>query len=374
MKVLMISTDLHVLKESNTRDRMRKLCQVTDELHVIVLGNNVDEFQDEKESKLYISGVASPFKVFDSIAAYRKGERILKNDDQATWLITTQEELGGIAGYLLTRRQHIQWEAQMHSDVASPYFRHHGVKNFFRYIVVRMLYQKASCIRVVSERVADNLRTIHSLKGVPMYTLPVFIDTEVYRGVRGNQKKIDAYYDTSFLIVSRLTKEKHVDLAIKALAKVVEEKPEAGLIIVGDGPERKSLERLVVSKKLETNVVFEGWQEDILRYFQVADCYLLTSWYEGYGRTIIEAMLAGAPILMTDVGIAGSVIKDEDNGLIVPVDDVSALTDAMLRFTNDKLIGMRLSDLASKSLANMPTLDEYLERVKQHWESCVKKR
>jgi glycosyltransferase involved in cell wall biosynthesis len=70
-------------------------------------------------------------------------------------------------------------------------------------------------------------------------------------------------------------------------------------VIVGDGSEKNKL-------KLDDNVVLDGWQnkETIYSYYKTADMLLVTSDYEGYGLTIIEALAAGLPVLSTDVGIA----------------------------------------------------------------------
>jgi len=112
-------------------------------------------------------------------------------------------------------------------------------------------------------------------------------------------------------MVSRLEKEKNIPLAISAMKDMTKKYPKIGLVIVGSGSEKKNL-------KLNNNVVLDGWRdkETIYSYYKSADLLLVTSDYEGYGLTIIEALASGLPVLSTDVGIAreaGACITNRNN-------------------------------------------------------------
>ena len=61
----------------------------------------------------------------------------------------------------------------------------------------------------------------------------------------------------------------------------------------------------------------EPWTDDPFSYYKTADLFLLTSNYEGYGMAVVEAMAAGCPVIMTDVGLAGEVLIDKKDGLVV---------------------------------------------------------
>jgi len=133
--------------------------------------------------------------------------------------------------------------------------------------------------------------------------------------------------------VGRLAREKNVALALEALAEVVKQYPRAGLIIVGDGPEKAKLKSKNEKLKTEMNVIFEGWVEsDVLpAYYESADMYLLTSNYEGYGRSVMEAHAVGTAILMTDVGVAGYELPASERVTIVAVGDKEKLVEAIMK-------------------------------------------
>ena len=129
------------------------------------------------------------------------------------------------------------------------------------------------------------------------------------------------------------------------------------MVIVGEGPERHTLELGIRKYELRDSVVIEPWTDDMVSYYKTADLFLLTSNYEGYGRTVVEAAIAGLPVVMTDVGCAGEAIRNNVNGFIVPVDDAAALAERLgTALKNPRL----LEPLRRAPLPELPTKKEYL--------------
>jgi glycosyltransferase involved in cell wall biosynthesis len=140
------------------------------------------------------------------------------------------------------------------------------------------------------------------------------------------------------------------------MAEIVKIYPKTLLVISGDGPEKKNLE-------LRQNVVIEPSVnfETLISYYKAADLFLLTSNYEGYGRTVIEAAAAGLPVVMTDVGLA----PPAGGGKVTPVGDKEVLIRTILEaIKNPEIAQINLSRLG---LLDKPT---YLERLKQSWLNC----
>lgn len=111
-------------------------------------------------------------------------------------------------------------------------------------------------------------------------------------------------------MASRLTREKNIELALRAFALARKSVLEAGLVVVGDGDEKKRLLNVVRSLGISKAVIFEPWTDDLASYYKTADVFLNTSLYEGYGRTLVEARTAGIPVISTDVGVAYEVGAD----------------------------------------------------------------
>jgi glycosyltransferase involved in cell wall biosynthesis len=152
----------------------------------------------------------------------------------------------------------------------------------------------------------------------------------------------------TFVFVGRLTEQKALPIALAALQEV----PEARLVLVGDGPERKSLERRVLDLGLADRVRFVGSlpREDALGYLAGARAAVLSSAWENLPHAAVEALSVGTPVVSTAVGGVPEVVRDGENGLLVPAGDVPALAAALRRMLDDDELRDRLAAEAQPSV------------------------
>ncbi len=140
---------------------------------------------------------------------------------------------------------------------------------------------------------------------------------------------------------------------------------DARLLFVGEGEEREELVRLAERLAIREQVVFAGYRQDVARFLEAADLFVISSWKEGLPIVLLEAMAARKPIVTTDVGAIGSVIADGRNGLLVPPRDATALAQALRRVTDDPLLAARLAEGAWERYRRNHTLEamgrRYLE-------------
>lgn len=143
------------------------------------------------------------------------------------------------------------------------------------------------------------------------------------------------------LFVGRLAEQKGVDVLLRAAAEL---RRRRGLMfeIVGDGPDRAKLERLVRELGL-TNVHFTGRSGRVPESLAEADMLALPSRWEGMPNVVLEAMAARCPVVATDVTGTRDLVRDGVNGLLVPVDDHRALAAGIERLLD--------ADTLAKSLA-----------------------
>lgn len=152
------------------------------------------------------------------------------------------------------------------------------------------------------------------------------------------------------LFVGRVAKEKSIDVLIKAMPKLLEQVPDARLVIVGDGPERLALEELAANLGVRDQVIFTGMQpwRTIGRMYQLGDVFVSASVTETQGLTFAEAMAAGLPVIaMEDESIAGFV-RDGYNGQLFHNSDELAMQ--LVRVLSDKTYRQLLSDNARHSV------------------------
>ncbi|MCW5877453.1 MAG: glycosyltransferase family 4 protein [Anaerolineales bacterium] len=146
--------------------------------------------------------------------------------------------------------------------------------------------------------------------------------------------------DILLMAVGRLAPVKdHVGL-LRALATLPEPRPR--LAVLGEGELRAELEGLAAEWGLAERVRFLGNQPAARRWLQAADVYVQPSLSEGLSIALLEAMASGLPIVATQVGAAGKLIRDGEHGLLVPPEDTAALSVALQRLLADPALRSRL--------------------------------
>jgi len=150
-------------------------------------------------------------------------------------------------------------------------------------------------------------------------------------------------HDTVFTVVASLTPNKGHRVLLESFAALLEEHPNATLLIVGDGPLRHELEGRAWQQKIDRKIVFTGQQTDISDLLRISDVGLLPSQSrEGLGMALIEAMAAGLPVIGTNLGGIPEVIADGENGILVPLARADLLADAMKRLATDREARLRM--------------------------------
>ena len=150
-----------------------------------------------------------------------------------------------------------------------------------------------------------------------------------------------------FISVGRLEPRKNQILALRAMPEVLKSIPNAKLVLLGDGEDRQMLERKTDALGVRDAVVFAGNQSRPEDFLAEADVYLITSHMEGLPLSVLEAMAAGLPVIATNVGGMGDIVKD--NGVLIADDDLQALTKEMVRFARDPELRQRCGE-ASREL------------------------
>jgi glycosyltransferase involved in cell wall biosynthesis len=136
--------------------------------------------------------------------------------------------------------------------------------------------------------------------------------------------------DVVFGSVARLDPIKGSRFLIDAMPQVVEKYPGTTLVLVGDGSEREGLMKQCRALGIQDHVIFAGYQEDVLKYLNLMDVFVLASINEGMGMALVEAMACAKAIIATRTGGIPEIIEDGHNGILVPPGDADALGRAMM--------------------------------------------
>lgn len=151
--------------------------------------------------------------------------------------------------------------------------------------------------------------------------------------------------DKRIVAIGRLTEQKNFSLLIDSFFEIHKRYPEYILEIYGEGPLLKVLQAQVEKLGLTDHVIFPGYVTDILKRIERAALYVSSSNYEGISNSMLEAMALGIPSVCTDcpVGGAAMVIKNNENGILVPVKDKASLTNAIAKIIEDPAFAEKIA-------------------------------
>jgi glycosyltransferase involved in cell wall biosynthesis len=168
--------------------------------------------------------------------------------------------------------------------------------------------------------------------------IPLGLDLDQFRELPSREDAIaalglppDGRYVT---IVARLVPIKDVPTFVRALARAAEVLPDVRGLVVGDGPERRAVERVAADLGLGEKCRFLGWRADLPNVYAASDVVALSSLNEGSPVSVIEAMAAARAVVATAVGGVPDVVRD-DTGLLVGSGDPRALADAIVSLLAD---------------------------------------
>ena len=150
--------------------------------------------------------------------------------------------------------------------------------------------------------------------------------------------------EKTIVAVGRLETQKNYGLLLEAFAAFIQKHPEYMLHIYGKGSLEKELKEKAKAVGVSSNIVWEGFQTDVLSKIGRAGMYVISSDYEGISNAMLEAMAIGLPVVATDCPIGGAsmCIQDGVNGLLVPCRDKNALTDALLKLAKDRELARKI--------------------------------
>ncbi len=143
--------------------------------------------------------------------------------------------------------------------------------------------------------------------------------------------------------IAELHPIKRLAVAIEAMAKLKRDYPTCRYLVIGEGEERKRLTKLIAYHNLTKQVFLIGKVEEAAALLPAFDIFILPSKSEAFGYVLIEAGLAGVPVIATQVGGIVDFIETETNGLLIPSDDSDAIVKAVKRLLENRAEAAKLA-------------------------------
>lgn len=139
-------------------------------------------------------------------------------------------------------------------------------------------------------------------------------------------------------MVGRMCPQKAPDIFIKVANLIKKEIPHAFFVIVGNGEQETDVRKYAEKNGLTESLLITGWVDNPMDYIELFDVALLLSRWEGFGLVLPEYMLAGKPIVASRTDAIPNIIRNQENGLLVDVDDIEGTYKAVMKlYLNEEL-------------------------------------
>lgn len=230
----------------------------------------------------------------------------------------------------------------------------------------RIVYPQLAAVSALTDESATWIRANTGARRVPVMPNPIAYpipDGPPEVKPAGVKKAIGG--EKVLLAVGRLAHAKAFDRLLTAFARLQTVHSEWRLIILGEGPLRAKLEHQRNDLGLADRVVLPGAVGNIGAWYALADAYVMTSRFEGFGNTLAEALSYGLPCVSVDCETGPrEIVRHEVDGLLVPQDDSNALTAALSRVMGDAGLRARFAERAVEARERFAVM-----RIAGKWEA-----
>ena len=200
------------------------------------------------------------------------------------------------------------------------WYEYLGKLGIFGKMVEKLTFKLTDHTITVSKK---TMRDLEDLGGVKSTVIPNGINFKEIESIEAQNpdNKTQPIHNADVLYAGRLIKEKNLELLLESIETVRSRMPEVKCLIVGEGPEREKLEKIVLKKNLKDNIKFMGFLEDhenLISLMKSSKVFVLPSKREGFGMVVVEANACGLPVVVYEheMNAARDLIDENVNGFI----------------------------------------------------------
>lgn len=257
--------------------------------------------------------------------------------------------------------------------ILSLHFHHQGVKSKLTWNLIylvammrfkRIIYPSRFIMNEAMEFV-PRLRKTDKIVSYPIST-PITMPSASFEGIRQQSARLlgldpsKKYMGNAGWLIPR----KRWDIFLRVAADVAAVVPEARFLIAGDGPDKASLEQLACDLKIADRVIWMGWQKNLSSFYRVLDVMVFNSDWDAMGRTPLEAMSYGVPVVASMLhGGLGEMMDPEACGFLLDSHDVPAMAGRVVEILTNQQRAREIGDAARNHIAEVGSPRKHAEKV-----------
>lgn len=233
---------------------------------------------------------------------------------------------------------------------------------FFEKLMVRL---KHECVHTVSDATREDLLKFGEKR-------PIHV---IHNSIDASQMLDEAVNPRQFVHVGRLVFYKNLEVVIKAIGILKKTQPNAKLVIVGDGPHKKSLQELANKLGLGSNVEFRGYasSDEKMKIIATSNALVFPSLCEGFGLVILEAFSQRRPVLVSNIRPMSDIVSDEKNGFVLDPYDETAWAEHLLKLMENPNQASEMGREGSKLLADSFNRELMYNKIVEMYAQCRSK-
>lgn len=247
----------------------------------------------------------------------------------------------------------------------------------------RLGYQIAmkmtDCVAAVSHEIKRSLQNRRHLPADMIEVIHYGVDLEKFSpngSVASKRKELEFDDKTvAIVIVARLEKVKGHRYFVEAFSRIAAKHPNASVIFVGDGAERKMLEELVNKAGLQSQIRFMGIRRDVAQVLNAVDFFVLPSIAgEGLPNVVLEAMACSKPVVAADVGGTAEAVKDGENGFIFPPKNIEKMAESLEKLITNHELRKQFSTNSRRIAENDFSLQKEINAFQELYQRLLAKK
>ncbi|MFQ5823196.1 MAG: glycosyltransferase family 4 protein [bacterium] len=225
---------------------------------------------------------------------------------------------------------------------------------------------KLNLEKAVKLRLAKRSKFVNVYSGIDFEKFEVDVDVQTKKRELGilNSEKIVG-------MVGRFSVQKAPLDFIKAIPEVVKARNDVRFVLVGDGELREKINKLSKKLRIDSKLHLLGFREDIPELLHIFDIFVLTSLWEGLGRSLTEAMYTGRPVVATNVEGVPELVKNGETGILVHPKDIQSIAQGILTLLSDEQRAKQMGHVAKQRITKSFRADKMVQDLENVYHKII---